>query len=85
MRVSLVLPIVLASVLSTAVAQDPPPSHDKPPSPDKQIELRAKLSKKLAKKFIRTGGWELDYNTAIERAKREDKFLFVYFTRTFAP
>ncbi len=50
-----------------------------------QDQLRANLEKKLAKDFVESGSWRLDFNEAKAEAGRENKLLFVYFTRTFAP
>ena len=53
--------------------------------PDDPAALRAKLEEKLAKDFVESGGWRLDYAQARAEAKEKDQLLFVYFTRTFAP
>jgi len=47
--------------------------------------LEEKYEKKLAKPFVRFGGWETDYNAARTRAKEEDKPIFVYFSRSYSP
>lgn len=47
--------------------------------------LEDKYEKKLAKRFVRYGGWESDYDVARTRAKKEDKVLFVYFSRSYSP
>jgi len=47
--------------------------------------LEEKYEEKLAKRFVRFGGWETDYDAARERAKQEDKLLFVYFSRSYSP
>ncbi len=52
---------------------------------DDQAKLSANLKEKLAKAFIKKGSWELDYDRAKAKATGENKLLFVYFTRTFAP
>ena len=52
---------------------------------DDQPALKEKLEKKLAKGFVESGGWRLDYGKARTEAKEKDQLLFVYFTRTFAP
>ncbi len=54
-------------------------------SDEKQAKYRKNLQAKLAKKFVKSGSWLLDYKTAKARAAKEDKLLFVYFTRSFAP
>lgn len=48
-------------------------------------ELAAKLEEKLAKPFVADGPWMLDYEAALARASAEDKLLFVYYTRSYAP
>lgn len=73
MRHAFVLPAILA-LLSAAPAQA---QH--------QDQLKANLEKKLAKEFVESGAWRLDYDEARAEAAREKKLLFVYFTRTFAP
>jgi hypothetical protein len=52
---------------------------------DDQATLRANLEEELAKEFVKHGGWLLDYGQARARAAKEEKVLFVYFTRTYAP
>ena len=51
---------------------------------DDQELLRTKLAEKLAQPFVKFGKWETDYTAAKQRAKKEGKLLFVYFTRTFS-
>ena len=53
--------------------------------PADPADLRAKLEKKLAKPFVKGGGWLLDYDVARAKAKEDKKLVFVYFTRSFAP
>jgi hypothetical protein len=48
-------------------------------------ELVAKLEEKLAKPFVAEGPWMLDYEAALAQASAEDKLLFVYYTRSYAP
>jgi len=48
-------------------------------------ELQDKYEKKIAKKFVADGGWVLDYDEARQRAKAEDKLIFIYFTRSYSP
>ena len=48
-------------------------------------ENREKFEKKLKLEFIEHGGWITDYDKAREKAKAEDKVLFVYFSRSYAP
>ena len=48
-------------------------------------ELQDKYEKKIAKQFVADGGWVLDYDEARQRAKAEDKLIFIYFTRSYSP
>jgi len=47
--------------------------------------LEEKYEDKLAKPFVRFGGWETDYDEARARAKEEGKPIFVYFSRSYSP
>ena len=51
---------------------------------DDQQRLVENRKKKLAKPFVKHGGWLLDYDKARAKAKAEDKFLLTYFTRSYA-
>lgn len=48
-------------------------------------ELQQKYEAKIAKPFVAHGGWVLDYDEARARAEKEQKLLFVYFTRSYSP
>ncbi len=48
-------------------------------------DLQRKYRQKLSKSFVRFGGWETDYDAARARAKKQDKVLFVYFSRSYSP
>ena len=50
-----------------------------------QEKLRAKAKKKLAKPFVTFAPWVLDYDAARARAKKENKLILAYFTRSYAP
>jgi hypothetical protein len=50
-----------------------------------QAELQARYEKKLQKEFISHGGWMTDYDEARERAQKEGKMIFAYFSRSYAP
>ena len=43
-----------------------------------------KLEKKLQESWLVDGGWITDYDKAREEAKKSDKFIFTYFTRSYA-
>ncbi len=47
-------------------------------------ELQAKYEEKIAKPFVKHGGWMMDYDAAREKAKEENKLIFAYFTRSYA-
>jgi hypothetical protein len=48
---------------------------------DKLVELRAQ---KLAKPVFQKAPWVTDYDKAREQAKKENKLIFAYFTRSYA-
>jgi len=52
---------------------------------DAQTQLRAKYEAKLKSPFIEFGGWGLDYDVARATAKETGKFVFAYFSRSYAP
>jgi len=54
-------------------------------SAQSQTQLKKKYEEKLALDFIEYGGWMTEYDAARARAKKEDKVLFVYFSRSYAP
>jgi hypothetical protein len=49
-----------------------------------QDTMKANLEAKLSKEFIAFGGWITDYDVARERAAKEGKIIFTYFTRSYA-
>lgn len=49
-----------------------------------QDEMKANYEAKLAKEFVAFGGWITDYDQARALAAKEKKFLFTYFTRSYA-
>ena len=49
-----------------------------------QEALKEKLAKTLDSDWIKSPAWETDYDKARERAKKEDKIIFGYFTRSYA-
>ena len=50
-----------------------------------QAELERSYADKLKQSWFVDGGWTDDYDLARERAAAENKFIFAYFTRTYAP
>ena len=49
-----------------------------------QEEFQSRLDAKLAKPFVAAGGWVSDYDLARERAVKEKKYIFAYFTRSYS-
>ena len=47
-------------------------------------ELQQKYEEKIAKSFVAHGGWIVSFDEARERAEKEKKFIFAYFTRSYA-
>ena len=48
-------------------------------------ELAEKLAEKMKKPFVSRIAWETDWGKARERADKEGKLVFGYFTRSFKP
>lgn len=63
-------------LLAPAIGQD---------QQDQQAKYQASYDKKLEKEFVSFGGWITDYDVARERAKKEGKLIFAYFSRSYAP
>jgi len=55
------------------------------PAAQDQADLRARYEEKLSHDFVGYGGWITDYDEARAKAKAENKVLFVYFSRSYAP
>ncbi len=51
----------------------------------KQQALVDKHKKKLASEFLKKAAWFTDYDKARAAAKKSDKLMFGYFTRSYAP
>lgn len=49
-----------------------------------QEDLKKLRSEKLAKEVFKKAPWVLDFDQAREQAKKENKLLFTYFTRSYA-
>lgn len=75
-RTALYAPLLATGLLfaAPAAAQD-----------DQQAEFQAKYEEKLKKDFVAHGGWITDYDEARALAKKENKLIFVYFTRSYSP
>lgn len=44
-----------------------------------------KLEAKLKEPFVSKVPWVLDFADAMKKAKAENKYIFVYFTRSYSP
>lgn len=49
-----------------------------------QATMKANYEAKLQKEFVAFGGWVTDYDVARERAAKEGKIIFAYFSRSYA-
>ena len=50
-----------------------------------QEEYKERYEKKIAEEWIAHGGWILDLDKAKEIAKKENKAIFAYFSRSYSP
>ena len=48
-------------------------------------ELKKRRDAKMKEAFLKAAPWTTDYDAALEKAFDEDKLIFAYFTRSFAP
>jgi hypothetical protein len=71
------IPMALAALLATLL-----PAQNRP-QPD-QDQLKQLRTEKLAKPVFQKAAWVADYDAAREQAKKENKLLFTYFTRSYA-
>ena len=55
------------------------------PSQKSQDELKRSYEAKLKESWFVDGGWTDDYDLARKRAAAQGKYIFAYFTRTYAP
>ena len=69
MMVALVGLLLLATATTTAHAQG---------------KYETRKAAKLAKPWIKKAGWILDYDKALEEAKKSGKLIFAYFSRSYA-
>lgn len=49
-----------------------------------QDQMKKNLDEKLAKTFVKSAPWILDYDEAKAAAKKSNKLIFAYFTRSYA-
>ena len=57
------------------------PAQNQEPSQEQLIKQR---DEKLAKEVFTKAPWVADYDKAREQAKRENKLIFAYFTRSYS-
>ncbi len=50
-----------------------------------QEEYKNRRAEKLAKEFLKKADWYLDFDEARAEAKKQGKWIFTYFSRTFQP
>ena len=50
-----------------------------------QEAMKASYQAKLAKDFFKNATWITDYDSALESAKAQNKPIFAYFSRSYAP
>lgn len=74
--------ILLAGVLCTTAVSTAQSRYDRFGT---QEELAAKRDDKLAAAFLKKHDWVTDYSRAREKARAEGKWIFAYFTRSYAP
>ncbi|MEM7203478.1 MAG: hypothetical protein AAF628_24655 [Planctomycetota bacterium] len=85
------LALGIALCAATVCAQEAPPKRRAAlltPAPKanlSQAELVALRAEKLAKPVFSNAAWHFDFDKARATARAEDKFLLVYFTRSYAP
>lgn len=48
-------------------------------------DMQAKFEAKISEEWVSNGNWVLDFDEAKARAKAENKIIFAYFTRSYAP
>lgn len=49
-----------------------------------QEQLKKNLDKKLESDFLKKSAWFLDYDEAKAAAKKSNRLIFAYFTRSYA-
>lgn len=48
-------------------------------------DLQKKYDDKVAETWVSHGGWVLDLDEALAIAKKENKLVFAYFSRSYSP
>ncbi|MEZ5966445.1 MAG: hypothetical protein R3F56_21595 [Planctomycetota bacterium] len=69
----------LAAAFAAVLLAGAPPAQA-----SNQEALKEKRAEKLAKPVFENAAWRLDYDAAREEAKKDGKFVLVYFTRSYA-
>ena len=68
--------LILVAIASTAIAQRKQPTQE---------ELTAKLAAKKEEAFLKNAAWMYDFDKAKMISQKEEKRIFAYFTRSYAP
>ena len=55
------------------------------PTAAQEPDLQAKYEAKISEDWVAHGNWVLDFETAKKKAAEENKLIFAYFTRSYAP
>ncbi|MDP6958876.1 MAG: hypothetical protein QF645_08695 [Planctomycetota bacterium] len=76
MKITAATIVFLVGIASVAMAQRKQPTQE---------ELISKLAAKKEEAFLRNAAWRYDFDKAKEIAQKEDKRIFAYFTRSYAP
>ncbi len=79
------LPTLLRMLLILACASNLHAQDEKKKPDDPTAELQRRYDEAIAKPYVKAGGWVLDYDVARERAIKEGKLIFAYFSRSYAP
>lgn len=86
---AILLPIVAIVAGAAAFAQAQPAEKIQPAPSLKQEgsqdEFKKKLDDKLKKPFFKKANWILDYDQARAEAKKANKVIFTYFSRSYSP
>lgn len=52
---------------------------------DAEMTLQEKYDEHVAAEWVSHGNWMTDYDAALAKAKKEGKYVFAYFSRSYAP
>jgi len=70
-------PKLLAAAVTGLLLSSPLAAQDK--------DFQKLYDAKISESWVSNGGWILDLEEAKARAKKENKLIFAYFTRSYAP